>query len=190
MSLNFTAIDFETANGSSASPCAVGLVKVVDGKIVDSWATLMEPPGVHNWFHAGNIGIHGIRPSDVTGGPTAAEVFPLMFDWIGTDVLIAHNAPFDMGVVRATADYLEMPLPALEYACSLSIARKTYNLESYRLNSVAYAVGFEDFKHHDALADAEACARIIIHAANRKDSENLDELLAATKQVLKPLIKP
>ena len=189
MPLNFTAIDFETANYSSASPCAVGLVKVVDGKIVDSWATLMEPPGEHNWFQAGNIGIHGIRPSDVTGGPTAAEVFPLMFEWIDGDVLIAHNAPFDMGVIRETSRYLELPLPQLEYACSLSISRKTYNLESYRLNSVAYAVGFEDFKHHDALADAEACARIIMHAAKRKDADDLAGLLEATKQVLKPLAK-
>jgi DNA polymerase-3 subunit epsilon len=94
-----------------------------------------------------------------------------------------------MGVLRATAAHIGEPLPQLHYACSLAISRKTYNLESYRLNAVAYAVGHEEFDHHDALADSDACARIILHAADRHGAENLDELLAATKQVLKPLLQ-
>ncbi len=188
--LNFTAIDFETANGSPASPCAVGLVKVVDGKIVDTFATLIEPPGQYNWFHDGNIKVHGIRPSDVDGAPTVAEVFPIMLDFIGDDVLVAHNAPFDMGVLRASAEYVGLELPDLTYACSLAIARKTYNLESYRLNAVAYAIGHEEFDHHDALADSDACARIIIHAAGRNGATDWETLLTETKQVLKPLKKP
>ena len=187
MPINFTAIDFETANGSPASPCAVGLVKVADGKIVDSWATLMQPPYPHDYFHPGNIGVHGIHQSDVADSPTTAEAFAAMFDWIDGDILIAHNAPFDMGVIRATMDLLGQPLPQLDYACSLSIARKTYNLESYRLSSVAYAVGHEEFNHHDALADSDACARIILHAAKRHGAAELAELLTETKQVLKPL---
>ena len=190
MPLNFTAIDLETANGSSSSPCAVGLVKVVEGKIVDSWATLMQPPYPHDWFHAGNIGVHGIRPGDVADSPSAKEAFALMFDFIGDDVLVAHNAPFDMGVVRATASTIEFELPALHYACSLLVARKTYNLESYRLSSVAYAIGHEEFNHHDALADADACARIMLHAAKRAGADSLTDLLAANKLALKPLLKP
>ena len=187
--LNFVAIDFETANGSPASPCAVGLVRVHDGQIVESVATLIQPPYPHNWFHEGNIRVHGIRPSDVDGAPTMPEALDFMLRFIDSDVLIAHNAPFDMGVLRASAAAIEAPLPDLNYACSLAISRKTYNLESYRLNAVAYAVGHEEFDHHDALADSDACARIIIHAAARHDAENLDELLTATKQVLKPVIK-
>jgi DNA polymerase-3 subunit epsilon len=67
------------------------------------------------------------------------------------------------------------------------MARKSYHLESYRLNAVAYAIGHEEFKHHDALADADACARIVIHMAKRHEAESLEELLGATRQVLKPL---
>lgn len=189
MPLDFTAIDFETANGSPASPCAVGMVRVRAGKIVDSLAFLIQPPYPNNWFHEGNIRVHGIRPSDVDGAPTMTEALDFMLRFIDSDVLIAHNAPFDMGVLRASAAAIEAPLPDLNYACSLAISRKTYNLESYRLNAVAYAVGHEEFDHHDALADSDACARIIIHAAARHDAENLDELLTATKQVLKPVIK-
>jgi DNA polymerase-3 subunit epsilon len=107
--------------------------------------------------------------------------------FIGEDPLIAHNATFDMGVLRASALIVDAPLPALSYTCSLAISRKTYNLESYRLNAVAYAIGHEEFSHHDALADSDACARIIIHAADRHGVENLDELLAATNQVWKKL---
>ena len=110
-----------------------------------------------------------------------------MFAFIGEDVLIAHNAPFDMGVLRSTAAHIGVALPNLNYACSLAISRKTYNLESYRLNAVAYAVGHEEFDHHDALADSDACARIILHAADRHGAEDLAQLLKATKQTLKPL---
>ena len=189
MPIDFTAIDFETANGSPASPCAVGLVRVRDSKIVDSLAFLIQPPVPHDWFHAGNIKVHGIRPSDVDGAATAQEAISLMLGFIGGDTLIAHNAPFDMGVLRATAAHVNTPLPQLSYACSLAISRKTYNLESYRLNQVAYAIGHEEFDHHDALADSDACARIIIHAADRHGASDLAELLTATKQALKPLLQ-
>ncbi|MEY4639091.1 MAG: hypothetical protein RLY13_89 [Actinomycetota bacterium] len=188
MPLSFTAIDFETANGSPASPCAVGLVKVRDGKIVDQLAFLIQPPVPHDWFHEGNIRVHGIRPSDVDGAATAAEAIGLITGFVGTDTLIAHNAPFDMGVLRSSAQHVGAPLPKLNYACSLAISRKTYNLDSYRLNQVAYAIGHEEFDHHDALADSDACARIIIHAADRHGVDDLADLLTATKQSLKPLL--
>ena len=54
---------------------------------------------------------------------------------------------------------------------------------------MAELIGIQDFNHHDALADADACARLMIHAANRHDASDLAELLAATKQTFKPLIK-
>ena len=187
MPINFTAIDFETANGSPASPCAVGLVKVRDGQIVDTFVTLIQPPAPNNWFHEGNIRVHGIQPADVLDAPSWQEALSEMLQFIGDDTLIAHNAPFDMGVLRASAAAIETPLPALKYTCSLAISRKTYNLESYRLNAVAYAIGHEEFAHHDALADSDACARIVLHAADRHGVETLDDLLAATKQVLKDL---
>ena len=190
MPLDFTAIDFETANGSSASACAVGLVKVRDGKIVDTFSTLINPPTGWWDFHPGNIKIHGIYPKDVETAPTWPEVLEQMLAFIEGDVLIAHNAAFDMGVLRKATEAVGGTLPELNYACSLLISRKTYNLDSYRLNQVAYAVGHEEFDHHDALADSDACARIIIHAAKRHGADDLAGLLAETKQVLKPLVQP
>ena len=188
MPLNFTAIDFETANGSPASPCAVGLVRVRDGKLVDGLAMLFQPPYPHNWFHAGNIGVHGIHPSDVEDAISWDEALGHLLEFVGDDVLIAHNAPFDMGVLKAAAGAIQAPLPQFNYTCSLEISRKTYNLESYRLNSVAYAIGHEEFKHHDALADADACARIIVHAADRHGVESVEELVSAVGKKLKVLV--
>lgn len=185
--LNFTAIDFETANGSPASPCAVGLVKVVNGQIADSLAFLISPPHPNNWFHEGNIRIHGIKPSDVDDAASALEALNVIYTFSGSDVLVAHNAPFDMGVLRATAKLVDFEPPQTRYACSLAISRKTYNLDSYRLNQVAYAIGHEEFSHHDALADADACARIVLHASYRHGVDDLQQLLSATKQTLKVL---
>ena len=190
MPLDFTAIDFETANGDSASACAVGLVKVRDAKIVDSFSTLINPPTGWWDFHPGNIGVHGIRPADVEHAPTWPEVLEQMLTFIEGDVLVAHNAGFDMGVLRNATARVGLELPELQYTCSLAISRKTYNLDSYRLNAVAYAVGHEEFDHHDALADSDACARIIIHAAKRHGADDLASLLAETNQALKPLVTP
>jgi DNA polymerase-3 subunit epsilon len=187
MPLNFTAIDFETANGSAASPCAVGLVKVRDGKIHDTFSTLIQPPYPNDWFSEFNIKVHGIRPADVADAPAWVEALASMLEFIGDDVLVAHNAGFDIGVLRESARLVDAELPALDYACSLMIARKTYHLESYRLNAVAYAIGHEEFDHHDALADSDACARIIIHAAARHEVEDLVSLAKATRHEIKKL---
>jgi len=187
VSLDFTAIDFETANKSPASPCAVGLVRVRNGVITETLALLIRPPHPNDWFSEFNIKVHGIHPSDVIDAPEWVEALPMMLDFIGSDVLIAHNAPFDMGVLRDSAALVHAALPALTYSCSLSMARRSYNLESYRLNAVAYAIGHEEFNHHDALADSDACARIVIHMADRHGVEDLAGLMAATKQVLKAL---
>jgi DNA polymerase III subunit epsilon len=187
MSLDFVAIDFETANGSPASPCAVGLIRVRDGKVVDGFESLLKPPSVHNWFSPGNIAVHGITPKMIESAPDYRDILDQMLEFVSDDVLIAHNAPFDMGVLRSSAEAVGSPLPSLSYSCSLQISRKTYNLDSYRLNQVAYAVGHEQFQHHNALADSDACSRIVIHAADRHGAQNLQELLIATKLSLKQL---
>ena len=186
--MNFTAIDFETANGSSASPCAVGLVKVVDGKIVDTYSTLIQPPYPNDWFAQGNIKVHGIKPEDVKDAPSWDYALSEMLAFISGDDLIAHNAGFDMGVLTKSAKLIHADLPDLRYACSLIMARRTYILESYRLNQVAFTVGIEEFNHHDALADSDACARIVIHMANRHGVDSLDELAKLTNHNIKRLL--
>jgi DNA polymerase-3 subunit epsilon len=176
MAIDFTAIDFETANGSPASACSVGLVKVRDGRIVDRASWLIRPPHGHDEFLHWNVRIHGIRAHDVAGEPRWAEQHDRLLAFVGDDVLVAHNAGFDKGVLKAASVASGLAVPETRWACSLRIARKTYHLESYRLPVAAMAAGFDDFQHHDAAADAEACATIVAHAALRHGAADLEHL--------------
>lgn len=180
MPVNFTAIDFETANSSGASACSVGLVKVRDGRVVDRVGWFIQPAPGHDAFLTWNIKIHGIRPSDVVGAATWAEQLPDLVAFADGDHLVAHNAGFDLGVISTASTVAGLTVPDFHYLCSLQVARRTYQLDSYRLPVAAMAAGFEDFAHHDARADAEACAAIMIHAAGRHGADTLDELARIT----------
>jgi DNA polymerase-3 subunit epsilon len=179
--LNFTAIDFETANSSSASACSVGLVKVRDGRVVDKAAWFIRPPAGHDEFMEWNIRIHGIKPTDVHGAATWDQQLPDLVAFAGGDHLVAHNAGFDLGVIKAASIATGLTVPDFNYVCSLQVARRTYHLDSYRLPVAAMAAGFEDFAHHDALADSEACAAIMIHAAKRHEVDTLEQLAHVTR---------
>ena len=183
--MNFTAIDFETANRSPASPCSVGMVKVREGEIVDSLSMLFKPPFPNNFFNQANIAVHGITPEMVVDSPAWEEALIELLLFIESDTLIAHNAGFDIGVLRSSAEAVSFDLPNYNYGCSLRMSRKTYNLDSYRLNSVAYAIGHEEFNHHDALADSDACARIVLHMAQRHEVDDLEQLMLKTSERLK-----
>ncbi|RKR74963.1 exonuclease domain-containing protein [Frondihabitans australicus] len=178
MSLDYTAIDFETANSSSASACSVGLVKVRGGKVVETAGWLIRPPFGHDFFSEWNTRIHGIVESDVVDALEWHEQLIDLTTFVADDVLVAHNAGFDMGVIRSACAVTNSETPANRYLCSLQVARKTYTLDSYRLPMAAMAAGFEGFNHHEALADAEACAAIIAHAAKRHGAFTIDELAA------------
>ena len=180
MALNFTAIDFETANSSAASACSVGLVKVRDGIVVDRVAWFIRPPAGFDHFTEWNTRIHGIMAPDVAGAKLWREQLPDLVAFAGDDLLVAHNAGFDMGVISAACRASVIEIPDFGYLCSLQVARKTYTLDSYRLPVAAMAAGFEDFAHHDALADSEACAAIIVHAARRHDAPSIEELARIT----------
>ena len=180
MPLNFTAIDFETANSSAASACSVGLVKVRDGKVVESAGWLIRPPFGHDSFTEWNTRIHGIMAVDVVDALLWSEQLPALREFADGDHLVAHNAGFDMGVIAAACAASFVPTPNFRYLCSLQVARKTYNLDSYKLPVAAMAAGFEDFEHHNATADAQACAAIIMHAARRHDVSDITGLAEAT----------
>jgi DNA polymerase III subunit epsilon len=178
--LNFTAIDFETANNHAASACSVGLVKVRDGRVVDKTGWLIRPPLGFDHMLEWNTRIHGITADDIVDARMWSEQVDDLLAFVDGDVLAAHNAGFDMGVLRAANQASGLETPSLRYMCSLRVARRTYHLDSYRLPVAAMAAGFEDFEHHDALADAEACAAILVHAAKRHDASDLDELARIT----------
>ncbi|MCU1406564.1 MAG: polymerase subunit epsilon [Glaciihabitans sp.] len=156
------------------------MVKVRDGVVVDKVGWLIRPPVGHNEFMFWNTKIHGIVEADCVDAQLWEEQLPALVAFADGDHLVAHNASFDMGVIRAASTASFVETPSFSYLCSLQVARKTYTLDSYRLPSAAMAAGFEDFAHHDALADAEACAAIISHAAKRHEAADLAHLATIT----------
>jgi DNA polymerase-3 subunit epsilon len=185
--LDFTAIDFETANSSSASACAVGLVRVRGGRVVARAGWLIRPPAGHDRFFDVNIGIHGIRPDDVAGAKSWSEQLDDITAFAGADVLVAHNAGFDMAVIRRACEATGDTCPPYRYLCTLQLARKAYALASYRLPVAAAEAGFGSFAHHDATADAEACAHIVIDTARRAGASDVDGLADAHGIAVKAL---
>ena len=179
MPLDFTAIDFETANSSPASACSVGLVRVREGRVVATAGWLIQPPAGHDEFQEWNVKIHGIRPHDVRDAATWSEQFDRLCAFAGADVLVAHNAGFDLNVLRRASEATGEICPPYRSLCSLQVARKTYELDSYRLPKAAAAAGFSEFSHHDALADARACAEIVIDSARRAEASDVFGLARA-----------
>lgn len=180
MPVDFTAIDFETANSHAASACAVGLVKVREGKVVERASWLIKPPPGRDEFLAFNIKIHGITPEMVADALEWADQLGELRDFVGDDITVAHNAGFDMNVIKSACAETVTPTPKFRYLCSVQVSRKTYNIPSHRLPLAAEAAGFAEFQHHEALADAEACAAIITDAALRHEAPDLAALAKAT----------
>ncbi|MEJ1113734.1 exonuclease domain-containing protein [Paenarthrobacter sp. CCNWLY172] len=176
MALDFTAIDFETANGFRGSPCSVGLSKVRGGVVVEEASWLMRPPENHDHFEFHNTRIHGIRAEDVAGRPRFGELFPEIGAFIGGDVLAAHNAAFDLGVIRSGLEVSGLAGPAYDYVCTVMLSRRCYSLVSNSLPYAAEEAGVPLVNHHDAAEDARACAGILVDIARRNNANSIAEL--------------
>ncbi|WP_231606222.1 exonuclease domain-containing protein [Salinibacterium sp. NK8237] len=177
--LDFTAIDFETANSFRGSPCSVGLIKVRDGRVVDTQHWLIHPPEGADWFDAWNTAIHGITAEMVADAPRWRETLPGIVNFIGDDVVVAHNAAFDLGVIRYACEVDGIEWPETQFLCSLVMARRALALPSYRLPFVTAALGFELENHHDALSDAMGVVEIIGRLATRQESPDISSLAAS-----------
>ncbi|WP_158609573.1 exonuclease domain-containing protein [Cellulomonas triticagri] len=165
MPLDFTAIDFETAAPARSSVCAVGMTRVRDGVVVESYARLVRPPQGLGCFT--NTWVHGIGPEHVAAAPTWLDLLPEVLRFAGSDVLVAHNAAFDRSVlVQASAEY-GYDASTTPFVCTLQVAKTLLDLDSYRLPTVAGALGLPPFDHHDAGADARSAALVAVALAAR-----------------------
>ena len=180
MSLDYIAIDFETANTYANSACSVGLVRFIDGKETDSVYSLIHPAKMYfipEWTEQ----IHHISYRDVQDKPYFPEVWDTLvmpFILKTPDLpLVAHNARFDMNVIRQCCDYYGMPLPKLSYFDSLAVARKTWpELECHQLTFLGEHFGIT-YNAHDALEDSRTCGKIISLAADKWGIDDVDEIL-------------
>lgn len=158
---NFAAIDFETANYEPTSICAVGLVVVRGGELCDTLYRLVRPEP--EYYVPRFTAIHGISYEDTAKEPCFAAVWDELKDMIGDLPLVAHNKAFDQKVMQATCRMYGLEMPDVPFYCTLQQARRVIprrNIENYRLPTVCAYLGIVFGRHHNALDDAEGCARI------------------------------
>jgi DNA polymerase-3 subunit epsilon len=158
--MRFAAIDFETANHSRDSACAVGVV-IVDGqRIVDRVYQLIRPPTSEFTFTP----IHGLTWRDVRSAPTFAELWTDLARRIGTvEFLASHNAPFDSGVLSSCCRTHRLPAIRKPFVCTVQVARQIWSIYPTKLPDVCARLCIP-LRHHQADSDAEACARIVVAA--------------------------
>ena len=165
----FVAIDFETANPKRVSACAVGYAIVRDGTIVESDGFLMKPIGGHAPFQTK---IHGIRETDTADKPDFGSLYSSV-EHLFDSPIIGHSM-FDKQVLNALSDHFGLRI-RFEYTDSAALAKQSLpKLTNHKLKTLAKHFQLSPFKHHDATADARACAEIVLRlrGVNVRQSQN------------------
>ena len=176
--MNFTALDFETAD--NRIPCEIGLSVVRNGMIVETRSWLIKPscfPYMNYWHQQ----VHCITNRELE------HAFAFDFHWnelqpyFEGQAIVAHNAAFDMGVLRAALDFYRIDYPSVDYFCSVSMSRKTWKeMPGYKLNDLCNRLNIK-LNHHRAGSDAEACAGIVLRAAETLNASTIEELTQMLK---------
>ncbi len=164
----FVVFDLETTGIELMSNgiTEIGAVKVVDGKIVEQFQTLVKPD---YRITAENVAITGITEEMVKNSPKISSVIPDFMKFIDGAILVAHNAEFDVKFVKrfAGAEEYEIKNKVLD---TVELARACLpQLKNHKLNTIADHFGIV-FHHHRALSDAYATAEIFIELMKIKNS--------------------
>lgn len=158
--MTFTAIDFETAQMHHV--CAVGIVCVENGVIVDEYHSLVKPPrNEYNW-HCTKV--HGITARHTATAPDFASIYPEIKKRLSNKTVVAHNASFDKNVlIKSMADfslnYEELNITD-NWKCTLQIYKK----KGYKPAKLSDCCAKHNIPllHHEALSDARGCAKLYL----------------------------
>ncbi len=158
---DFAAIDFETANEQMSSICSIGIVVVRNGLIADRFYSLVQPEP--NYYRYGNSLIHGITYEDTINERVFSKVWKELDPLINGLPFVAHNKGFDESCLKAVFRTYGMDYPDYLFYCTLAESRRQLkHLPNHKLHTVAEDCGYILTNHHNALADAEACAEIAL----------------------------
>jgi len=156
----YTAIDVETPNRYARSICSIGIVHVQQGTEPVCLHYLVNP---EDDFDAFNIHIHGIRPEDVETAPAMPALWDEIAHWFSDGLLLAHNAQFDLPVMKKSLARYELDPPEMRCICTLQKSRRhigKYAFGNHRLDTLCAGLGIPLECHHNALDDALACANL------------------------------
>jgi DNA polymerase III epsilon subunit family exonuclease len=173
--LTFVSLDTET---TGLSPRSAELVEVaavrfrLDGQVLGRFEQLIDP--CCDIPHAATA-VHGITSDMVAGQPTIREVLPSFFRFIEqADVLLIHNASFDLGFLREAARRTTMRYPELPIFCTLALARKRIpELSSHRLDLLVSRFLGRSRADHRALGDAESLRHLFAMMVQRSPEMKL-----------------
>lgn len=173
--MNFIAIDFETANSSKSSVCALGIAVVESGRIIERNSWLIHPKTLE--FNIFNSRVHGITEHHVKDKPKFNELWETIKNYIDGKMIISHNTSFDINVLLGVLDAYNIEYPTIEYACSLEITKKVWpDLSSYKLSNLAELIGIS-MQHHDAEDDAYAASCLILKFAEFLGVQSIHKFL-------------
>jgi DNA polymerase-3 subunit epsilon len=184
--VTFVVLDLETTGGSAErdSITEVGAVKVRGGERLGELATLVDPgTGIPPQV----VALTGITTALVTGAPRLPQVLPSVLEFLTGAVLVAHNAPFDAGFLRAACERHGAVWPRPPVLCTARLARAVLTPDeasSVRLGALAELFGTATRPTHRALADARATVEVLHHLLERIGNlgvQSLEELLALVR---------
>lgn len=153
---DFVAIDFETMTQCRTSACAIGMVKVIDGEIVQEFYSIINPIRDEYTDKEPNRKIHGISLATAEKANTFAELFDGIRLFISGLPIICHNKSADIAILEQLMDFYGLS------GIDTSTAICTYSLTGKSLSECCKEYGIKEERHHNALWDAEACARIYL----------------------------
>jgi len=178
----FVAFDLETTGLSSINDriTEVGAVILKNGKEVDRFQTLVDPERL---LTPENSELTGITNEMLKGQPKIEEILPKFLEFMGDRPLIAHNAAFDIGFIRAECERQKIQR-SFTYADTLVLSRILMpQLSKHKLNIVADALSLPEFNHHRAADDAMTCGLIM-----SRFMEQLRELGVESLQAINPYV--
>ena len=155
----FIAFDVETPNHLSNRMSAIGITVIEDGTIKDEFYSLVNPETYFEYF---NTRLTGISEETVKDAPTFPELWPEIEPLMSGGLLVAHNAVFDMGVLKKCLQYYEIDWkPYVRYICTVQMGRRILPGMSHKLDVLCDYYGIE-LDHHQAASDSRACAKILL----------------------------
>ncbi|RHA40294.1 DEDD exonuclease domain-containing protein [Cellulomonas rhizosphaerae] len=186
--VTFVVVDLETTGGTPAD-CAIteiGAVKVRGGEVLGEFQTLVDPGGpVPPFIQV----LTGITTTMLIGAPRIEEVLPAFLEFSRDAVLVAHNAPFDVGFLKAAAARTGHAWPGNRVVDTVRLARRVVTRDeapNHKLSSLAALFGASVTPNHRALSDARATVDVLHALLSRMAPlgiTHLEDLATATDPV-------
>lgn len=172
MSEKILALDVETATSTRESICSVGVALFENEVVIKQKYWLIQPP--NNYYDAMNTDIHGITPHDTKDAMSFRDIWQDLYSYItSSDLIVAHNAAFDISVIRSSLGFYGLSVPRHPYACTYLLSNRLLGrgqAGERRLNSLCAKYKVPLLNHHSADEDSIACGLMAYKMI--KDSEN------------------